>query len=225
MKKLKTGNLYLEFHWVKYIIPLKLAKNVHSNLRNAWQNRIFDYFCQLQMSITWEWINVKSYFFSVLPRINWLQIKPQFKLTLSWRRPLSYRNQSWFLYDNGLRHERVKLKLLILEQFSCWFLNNFHVRIHCNSLSNIHLHATILLDNKCMGVFLIISYWIAILRNNSQRVLIIFPDPRRIHKDVYKGCAASAKTVFVKHLQSCVNHLQSCNFLKYFVSSIVTLVI
>ena len=37
--------------------------------------------------------------------------------TLSWRRPLSYRNQStdlqcksmdWFLYDNGSRHERVK---------------------------------------------------------------------------------------------------------------------
>ena len=41
-------------------------------------------------------------------------------LTLSWRRPLSYRNQSiylrsksmdWFLYDNGLLHERVKRKL------------------------------------------------------------------------------------------------------------------
>ena len=38
-------------------------------------------------------------------------------LTLSWRRLLSYRNQSidlrsksmdWFLYDNGLRYERVK---------------------------------------------------------------------------------------------------------------------
>ena len=34
-------------------------------------------------------------------------------LTLSWRRLLSYRNQSidllvWFLYDNGLRNERVK---------------------------------------------------------------------------------------------------------------------
>ena len=38
-------------------------------------------------------------------------------LTLSWRRPLSYRNQSidmlcksvdWSLYGNGLRHERVK---------------------------------------------------------------------------------------------------------------------
>ena len=41
----------------------------------------------------------------------------QVALTLSWRRPLSYRNQSinllcksmdWFLYDNVLRHERVK---------------------------------------------------------------------------------------------------------------------
>ena len=40
------------------------------------------------------------------------------QLTLSWRRPLSYRNQSidllcksmnWFLYDNSLRHERVKV--------------------------------------------------------------------------------------------------------------------
>ena len=38
-------------------------------------------------------------------------------LTLSWQRPISYRNQSidllcksmdWFLYDIGLRHERVK---------------------------------------------------------------------------------------------------------------------
>ena len=39
------------------------------------------------------------------------------QLTISWRRPLSYRNQSidlqsksmdWFLYDNDLHHERVK---------------------------------------------------------------------------------------------------------------------
>ena len=42
-------------------------------------------------------------------------------LTLSWRGPLLYRNQSidlqsksmdWFLYDNDLRHERVKIKNL-----------------------------------------------------------------------------------------------------------------
>ena len=41
-------------------------------------------------------------------------------LTLSWRKPLSYRNQSidllyksidWFLCDNGPRHERVKTKV------------------------------------------------------------------------------------------------------------------
>ena len=35
-------------------------------------------------------------------------------LTLSWRKPLSYRKQSIdlrFLYDNGLRLERVKLKI------------------------------------------------------------------------------------------------------------------
>ena len=44
-------------------------------------------------------------------------------LTLSWQRPLWYRNQSidlpsksmdWFLYDNGLRHERVKFYLVLI---------------------------------------------------------------------------------------------------------------
>ena len=44
-------------------------------------------------------------------------VAPLVCLTLSWWRPLSYRNQSidllcksmdWFLYDNGPRHERVK---------------------------------------------------------------------------------------------------------------------
>ena len=48
-------------------------------------------------------------------------------LTLSWRRPLSYRNQSidvpsksmdWFLYDNGLRHERVKGDLKYFAKFT-----------------------------------------------------------------------------------------------------------
>ena len=47
------------------------------------------------------------------------------ELTLSWRRPLSCRNKSiyllcksmdWFLYDNGLRHERVKQDLRNLEK-------------------------------------------------------------------------------------------------------------
>ena len=47
--------------------------------------------------------------------------------TLSWRRSLSYRNQSidlltksidWFLYNNNFRHERIKLYLGKKEQAS-----------------------------------------------------------------------------------------------------------
>ena len=45
-------------------------------------------------------------------------------LTLSWRRPLSYRSQSidllgksldWFLYDNGLGHERVNVRMYSMD--------------------------------------------------------------------------------------------------------------
>ena len=51
-------------------------------------------------------INVYSQMF----HLTWLTTATT--LTLSWRGPLSYRTQSidllWFLYDNDLRHERVK---------------------------------------------------------------------------------------------------------------------
>ena len=49
-------------------------------------------------------------------------------LTLSWQRPQSYRNQSfdWVLYDNGLRHERVKEALS--PQRSSSGRNIFYVR-------------------------------------------------------------------------------------------------
>ena len=45
-------------------------------------------------------------------------------LTISWRRPLSYRNQftdlrcksmDWFLYDSGFRHERVKSYVIVFD--------------------------------------------------------------------------------------------------------------
>ena len=53
------------------------------------------------------------------PEIFVIREQPIFNIesTLSWRRSLSYRNQSidllwklmdWFLYDRDLRHERVK---------------------------------------------------------------------------------------------------------------------
>ena len=50
-------------------------------------------------------------------------VKRKTRLTLSWRRLLSYRNQSidlpwksmdWFRYDNGPRHERVKLTSVLI---------------------------------------------------------------------------------------------------------------
>ena len=54
----------------------------------------------------------------ILQPVNWFALWLKTGLTLSWRRPLSYRNQSldllcklmdWFLYDIGLCHERVNL--------------------------------------------------------------------------------------------------------------------
>ena len=52
-------------------------------------------------------------------------INLNFVLTLSCRQPLSYRNQSigllksidWFLYDNGLRHEKVKVTVRMSNAF------------------------------------------------------------------------------------------------------------
>ena len=59
------------------------------------------------------------------------------QLTLSWWRPLSYRNQSidllrksvdWFLYDNGPRHERVNLERIVRFSEQCYrtLLCNFY---------------------------------------------------------------------------------------------------
>ena len=62
------------------------------------------YFCLVSLFIRWLFWLVSM----------WGQ---HWHLTLSWRRPLSYRNQSidllcksmdWFLYDNSLHHEGVK---------------------------------------------------------------------------------------------------------------------
>ena len=84
-------------------------------------------------------------------------------LTLSWRRLLSYRNQSidflcksmdWFLYDNDLHHERVKkgkkwrkifsptyslkFKTIILFLNRCLYLfSNGHIRNVVSTLPNV----------------------------------------------------------------------------------------
>ena len=70
---------------------------------------------------SWCEIMIKTSFF--LEKYYFLN---HISLTLSWRKPISYRNQSidllrksvdWFLYDIGLRHERVTEKELGSEEW------------------------------------------------------------------------------------------------------------
>ena len=60
-----------------------------------------------------------------------------YRLTLSWRRPLSYRNQSidllcksmdWFLYDNDRRLERVKVDDMIITWFKYQLMRRYWVQ-------------------------------------------------------------------------------------------------
>ena len=82
-------------------------------------------------------------------------------LTLSWRRPLSYRNQSidflrkiivWFLYDNSLRHEKVKRMRgyncsFIIENGS--FINGWlQLKLRINSILFKYLSDTLYLRNS-----------------------------------------------------------------------------
>ena len=83
--------------WQWQIFPM-VNENVHSRrLENFLEKKIF--------------LIISCSFAFVMQRLVAVRV-----LTLSWWRPLSYRNQStdllrksmdWFLYDNGLRHERV----------------------------------------------------------------------------------------------------------------------
>ena len=76
-----------------------------------------------------------------------------FVLTLSWRRSLSYRNQSidlqskslgWFLYDRDFRHKKVKWV-----NFSAWFTHSStRVKILSDILKN-SIHIVL----KCMILF------------------------------------------------------------------------
>ena len=72
----------------------------------CWITRCFSYHIRKQEKHT-----------SSLNTVHWRRVFKNISSTLSWRRPLSHRNQSinllrksgdGFLYDNGLRHERVK---------------------------------------------------------------------------------------------------------------------
>ena len=86
---------------------------------------------------------------TILP--SWLAwISQSYLLTLSWRRPLPYRNKSidllsksmdWFLYDNGLCHERVKLSPKIPLE-SPWQSSKKFWDLQLSSLNNFFLSQT-----------------------------------------------------------------------------------
>ena len=75
-------------------------------------------------------------------------------LTLSWRRPILYRNQSidlrsksmdWFLYDIGLRHERVKWRHPdVSRETVIWRCSSKYVFLKISQISQ---------KNTCVGVY------------------------------------------------------------------------
>ena len=115
---------------------------------NAKQYRDFQICCSVPLKNTSNgcfWIDLIIY--DVIKLWNRFSQLDYF-LTLSWRRPLSYRNQyidlrsksiDWLLYDNSLRHERVNaflkyqaIKLLSgmgLTHFQFIFLINCSIQI------------------------------------------------------------------------------------------------
>ena len=87
-------------------------------------NSVFGHFSRSDIyclgELKFDWLMMKySFLFTWWFNLNFITViwQKQVNLTFSWRRPLSYRNQSidflcksidWFLNDNGLRHEKVK---------------------------------------------------------------------------------------------------------------------
>ena len=97
----------------------------------GWVKHIFPHFFKCKFSF-----NQYSLLFPALVRDH-RQISFLI-LTLSWRRPIPYRNQStdlrsksmdWFLYDIGLRHERVNQVIF------WWFQEGPNLLILLNSLN------------------------------------------------------------------------------------------
>ena len=105
-----------------------------------------------------EVIIQKHFFFALLlifplPKVDCLFFLKSNDLTLSWRRPLSYRNQSinlqsksmdWFLYDNGLRHERVKP---LLDALLHIFDDNCNIQNKGKAINNTYLHCQLLFES------------------------------------------------------------------------------
>ena len=116
-------------NWGKFtaaINPLSFEKLTSNSFQicfifvtNSFQTR-FKLVSKFALFLTIVWKIHFNHFGKFSASFNLYQIDFRSKLihlTLSCRRPLSYKNQSidlqskltdWFLYDNGLRHEKVK---------------------------------------------------------------------------------------------------------------------
>ena len=94
-------------------------------------------------------------------------------LTLSWQRPLSYRNQTidlllrksvdWFLYDNGLSQETVKIKVVHVGSVQRKVLSFRHFQIIIERLK--------LQINACL-----ISAYVSYICSDTTMMDIIFWD-------------------------------------------------
>ena len=124
-------------------------------LMNIWRNFLFALLlCFIGWHIFSNWIMIQD--IKIFKTSNNLFQKIKYfvsfdlaiRLTLSWRRPISYRNQSidlrsksmdWFLYDIGLRNERVKIfSSKICIALGLWFANS--LRNHYKQFLRISLY-------------------------------------------------------------------------------------
>ena len=95
-----------------------IIKLRHFDSERNWNNLIF--FDKKNMTSDLSMSSFPLFVFTLVIKLRNFHFESSHwnTLTLSWRRPSSYRNQSidlpsksmdWFLYDNGLRHERVNM--------------------------------------------------------------------------------------------------------------------
>ena len=118
LKQSRTFRVF--FHWFK--LKCSLIDSLFCSVSLYIFPRLFftgflNLTCGLLAALFLWPFNIKKQLLSVLSS---KRLRKLLFLTLSWRRPLSYWNQSinlpcksmdWFLYDNGFRHERVKILL------------------------------------------------------------------------------------------------------------------
>ena len=127
----RNGVAHMVAKWFTHYARLLLNK---FQLVSTWSHTFYQRWI-IQFFLFFNYLLSLS-FQSPLTKYMCLFMQNLFNLTLSRRRPLLYRNQSidldsksmdWFLYDNSLRHEKVKQDTLLPSSLTS--LNNEHVNL------------------------------------------------------------------------------------------------